>query len=104
MIRNPTLLWTEQDNNYLRKYYTIKTGKEIAETLDRTESAIASHARDIGLPRKIPIWTDEETKYLLDNYAKKTSKELGRILNKTVRQIWARIGKIRRYSNPEMEI
>ena len=45
--------WSEEENQYVRENFNKKTIAEIAEYLDRTETAIYNHATALGLRREI---------------------------------------------------
>lgn len=44
--------WTEAEKEKLRKMYPLTRNKKLAEILDRTENAIISMARRMGLKKK----------------------------------------------------
>jgi len=52
-----TLVWTKDDDRYLREHFGRTFIEEIGGFLDRTETAVAYHARELGL-RNVPKYYD----------------------------------------------
>ena len=77
--------WTDYDKK--RAEVMLKLGKtyeEIAEELNRSESAVAIVLRDLGHAYELPkYWTDEELNYLKENIDNMTYKELANALDRT---------------------
>jgi transposase len=66
MGRGPT--WTMEDKNYLRNHYPGTSVKELAKTLNRTESSIYNKIMDLQISQKKKAWTEKETEYIKQNY------------------------------------
>ena len=74
-------LWTEEELNYLKNNYLIKSGNEIAEYLGRSRQSIQIKAKREGLSKTSRWSTEEEeflSKYYISHGIKYCSKSLGR--------------------------
>ena len=74
--------WTQEEYKYLMQNYHIKTVKEIAEYLGRTEAACATMARNLGITGRTDLWTQEEYEYLRQNYGTKSLEEIAEYLGR----------------------
>ena len=63
-------LWTEEEINFLKENWSIKTHKEIAKELNRSISSIANKTRKMRLVDNSNKWTKEEEEFLKENYFK----------------------------------
>lgn len=76
--------WTSAEELFLKRNYKTMTVKEMAESLDRTGSSIASKKRALGLVKKRNVrkWTEEEEFFLKKFVGKRSveqfSKKFGR--------------------------
>ena len=66
MGRGPT--WTQEDKDYLRNHYPGTSVKELAKTLNRTESSIYNKIMNLQISQKKKAWTEKETEYIKQNY------------------------------------
>ena len=74
--------WSPQDEKYLIENYPKYGAKECAKFLGRTESAVMSKARELGLI--VPNgWTPKEVEYLIENYPKYGAEECIKFLGRT---------------------
>lgn len=61
--------WSEEDKDYLKDNYGVKTVSEIAVHLNRSESSIKSMAYNTGLHNeKFSKWLPEELSILINEY------------------------------------
>ena len=72
--------YAEAEDEYLKKYYGIKTVKQLAIDLDREENAIRKKALRLGINCMQNDWTPEREQFLKDNYTKMTNEELAKQL------------------------
>jgi DNA-binding CsgD family transcriptional regulator len=84
----PLKKWTEQEIEYLKKWYCKKPTTQIAKYLDRTEDSIRRKADRLGITdasNKIrgEEWKEKEINYLKKWYNKKTIRELAATLNRS---------------------
>ena len=63
-------LWTDEEINFLKENWNIKTHKEIAKELNRSISSIANKTRKMRLVDNSNKWTKEEEEFLKENYFK----------------------------------
>jgi hypothetical protein len=61
--------WTQEEIEYLNKYYEIEGPKYCANALNRTSKSCAKKAEKLGLKRV--YWTDAEVTFLKENYLEK---------------------------------
>lgn len=79
-------LWTEQEEEYVKKYYEQCQTKEIAKRLGRSALSVKKKANTLGLNAhkrmNFTRWTEFEINYVLENYKYqgliKTAKALNR--------------------------
>ena len=94
--------WTKKELNELRSTYKLKTYREIAAFLDRTEKAVREMANLIGL-RKIrgrstnAIWKEHEIDDLRHFYSlpTMTALDIARKLKKTEKQVYKQAYKMK---------
>ena len=83
--------WTEEENDILRRYYSIEEVDDVAKRLpNRTRTAIVAHAKALnvlGLRSTKTWWTDEQVEYLKYHWSDKSDVELSDIIGKDVRSI-----------------
>lgn len=74
--------WSAEEIVILKQYYE-NNGPKYCKTLlpNRTESAISSMARTLGLATG-RFWTEEEIKFLMDNYSIAGGKKCAELLNR----------------------
>lgn len=62
-------LWTEEENEILRKFYPDSSYEKICELLPgRTKSAIIAKASKMKIRKNVPVWTKEQYKILKKYY------------------------------------
>ena len=93
-------LWSRKEKAHLKKYASIKSVKELAKELGKTESAVSSQ---IYLMKKkkqnyssSSIWTKAEEAYVVENYGKKKNAEIGKKLGRTAVAVQLRYSVIKR--------
>lgn len=59
--------WTKSQLRYLKKYYSIKTPKQISKAINRTVSSIRDKAEKLKL-RSYRTWREEDINFLKKNY------------------------------------
>ncbi|MDB5032882.1 MAG: hypothetical protein JWQ98_123 [Chlorobi bacterium] len=81
--------WTAEDDLHLRRIYGTMTRKEVASRLDRTWTAIAARASELGLtrsytppPTKRP-WTADDDQELRRLYSGMTRAEIAEKISRT---------------------
>jgi hypothetical protein len=86
------LPWSKEDMETLKLYYNIKDKQELASLLNRSKSALAAKAQELGLCASNK-WTDEDQTWLENNFDKYKATEMAVILNKTQSAIEQRVAK-----------
>lgn len=87
--------WTQDEIDFLTKWYGKKSGKEIAKHLNRTIDSVRRKADRLEITsQKNRIrgkeWTDADIGYIKENYGKKSNTEIARALHRTNRSIQAK--------------
>jgi len=81
--------WTEEEENYLREHYYEEKKKNIADKLNRTESAVKHKARKLGLTNpECGKWTKEEVSFLKENCYDMKLKEIAKALGKSRKGVY----------------
>lgn len=75
-------IWTEEEDEFLRKHYQSEGGIYCADALNRTKAAITNRVLKLGLSY-IKKWTDEESKFLINN-PNMSIKEIASKLNRPI--------------------
>lgn len=96
-------IWTEQENDILRKYFATAPWDDLMVRLpSRTRSSISQHAHGLGIKREITVgetskWTEAETALLYQCYATTASWDdlLAIFPNRSVQAIQQRAFKLR---------
>lgn len=71
--------WTEAEESYLKENYPNDNNKELALHFERTEGAIKSKAKELGLKKEItPVWTEGGIGCLRENFGKLSYSELSK--------------------------
>lgn len=75
-------LWSEEEDNIIKKYYISLHG-DLEEMLPgRTKKNIAQRARKLGI-ELLNRWTKEDTQFLIENYLEKGAAYCARYLNRS---------------------
>ena len=91
--------WTAEDNDFLIKNYSTMTLKELSNCLNRRDSTISKHARDVlGLGhKKLPgLVTDIEKDYVEANYSTETYSDMAKALGVTINRICSVVTALKR--------
>lgn len=84
-------IWSEEENDILKKYYSSFQINEVLEKLPRrTYDSVTIHARMLGVKSYHYLqerYTDNEKQFIADNFGKLTDQEIGDILGKTANGI-----------------
>ena len=85
--------WSPEDVLYLRKSYTRIRVRQIAQKLNKTENAVWSKAKKLGLqlPRS---WTKAELDYLKANYGPLTGVQIAKQLKRPYRSVLGQAHKL----------
>ncbi len=81
---------TEQDCEYIKKYYEQKTVKELATDLNKGVGTIYKTIQKLGLiyeNRDGKVWTDDEIEFLKNNYLTMTYVEIASHLKRSLRSV-----------------
>lgn len=81
---------TEQDCEYIKKYYEQKTVKELAIDLNKSIGTIYKTIQKLGLEYKDrdgKVWTDDEISFLKNNYLTMTYVEIADYLKRSLRSV-----------------
>lgn len=96
-LKNINKNLSDKDKEFINKYYKIRTYKEIASILYKSEQAIRSYINKSNLnKRNTKPWTIEEESYLL--YAKSqgiSNKDIAIKLNRTISSIEGKYTKLK---------
>lgn len=91
--------WTKEENEFLIKNYSTMTLKELSNCLNRRDSTISKHARDVlGLGhKKLPgLVTDIEKDYVEANYSTETYSDMAKALGVTINRICSVVTALKR--------
>ena len=92
--------WSRKDLSYLKKHAGVKSYKEIALELGKTQDAIASMIYKMKKGDKrffnISNWTKEEDKYLVNNYGTFKNEELGKKLGRSAAAVQIRYSVLKK--------
>lgn len=75
-------LWTEEEDDIIKKYYVILHGDLENMLPYRTNKNIAQRARKLGI-ELLHRWTKEDTQFLIDNYLERGAKYCAKCLRRT---------------------
>lgn len=90
--------WSSTEEEYLEKTYGYMPTRELAETLNRTPSAIYHKADAMGLEaraRQERNWTAAEEEVLKEQYGQISTEELADELGRTKDAIWSKVQRMR---------
>jgi Myb-like DNA-binding domain len=96
---NKRVIWTEEENAFLKKYYPAKGSKFVAEALGKTQAAVRGHAVNLSVkgawnqPRR--NYTADEIIFIKKNYPNKGSRYVGQKLGRTPSSIVTKARKLR---------
>ena len=91
--------WTKEEDEFLIKNYSTMTLKELSNCLNRRDSTISKHARDVlGLGhKKLPgLVTDIEKDYVEANYSTETYSDMAKALGVTINRICSVVMALKR--------
>ncbi len=98
--------WTEEEDQYLKDYYTVLNLQELANHVGRSRSAVNSRGRKLNLTTtnadyaKYNIkWTTKQITYLKKYYSSKTNEQLSIKLGHSVAAIQTRAKLLKLTSN-----
>lgn len=92
--------WTEKDDDHLRRYYGVKTRRQIATTLGRTVDAVGMRAGLLGLTNdrrnksQARRWTPQEDVALRKLYGRMTIARIAERLERTPASISGRVQQL----------
>lgn len=79
--------WTEEEVEYLAKYYHEKDIATIAKNLNRTNKSVSLKAAKLELTKIVRRWTNEEIDFLIQNWGKLTQTTLAKKINRSQNSI-----------------
>jgi len=79
--------WTEEEERYLKKYYGIKTMKEIQEKLQRSHNSIFKKAKRLNLTVSMKRWNEEEINYLTERWGYETIEKIANKLKRSTNSV-----------------
>ena len=86
--------WTEEGVNYLKENYTKLTISDISTYTNRTEKAVYTKAKTLGLESNY-IWKTHETNYLIDSWGYVSVDTIAKNLNRTKLAITQKAEKLK---------
>lgn len=90
--------WTEDEIEFLKDNWNELRIQEIADSLDRTYTAVYTKSKVLGLgSNKLEykrVWTEEEENYLADNWGAISVKTIAKNLNRTENAILVRVARL----------
>ena len=88
--------WTEEENNILREYYSVKGYKEVINRLEgRTRGAINLQAKKLGIKAHDNTWTEEENAILRKYYPVEGIKVIDKLESRTKFAIITQVKKLK---------
>ena len=92
---DPARPWTKEEEDYLKKYSSTKSTKEIADALNRTVGSVRTRRQRLGFNGMSQnLWTDEEINRLREMYPTASWEELDKAFpNRNRMQIKGRASK-----------
>lgn len=86
-----SILWSDEEINFLKENYESKTYKEISFILNRSDSSVEKKIKRLGLYKKntndYTYWSDNKLLFLIENYNNYSCKDLGELLGFTEKKI-----------------
>lgn len=81
--------WTKSEEEILIKEFPIRTNKELAEILNRSEKSIIQHAHTLKLYKnKQVLWEDHEIEFLKKHYnVDMIPSEIAKVLNRSISSV-----------------
>lgn len=67
-LNKAELIWTDEEDNLLKKIYGTIKNDNLVNYFSKTYSAIIKRAGELGLKKEVNVWTDEEVEYLKTYY------------------------------------
>lgn len=86
-------LWTGSEKEYLTNHYPGTPVKKLAQTLNRTESAVTNQLQNLGLRKNKRFWTPEEEEYLKTHYPTTPACKIAETLNRGVDAVISKANK-----------
>jgi hypothetical protein len=84
--------WTEEEDRILRRSYTKRGSRYVAELLGRTIASVQARALTLGVPgHGIRMWTEMEQRYLRTRYQTFTAEQIARTLRRTEESVRGQI-------------
>lgn len=84
--------WTDEEDRALRRFYTKRGSRYVAELLGRTIASVQARALALGVPgHGIRVWTEMEQRYLRTRYQKYTAEQIARTLRRTEESVRGQI-------------
>lgn len=80
--------WTPKEDQYLRENYPAQTHKQLAITLERSESCVRQ--RCYRLQNPVKLYSPEDDKFILENFSTMTHKDMGKALGRSTESLRSR--------------
>jgi hypothetical protein len=82
--------WTQDEKNYLLKYYNHESMENMMKVLQRTKASIISQAKNFGIHTYVPGWSKEDIEFLKTNYYKMNLCDIAKILNRSINTTYSK--------------
>lgn len=80
--KHPRRTWTDEEKEYIEKYYSKKDPVDIAKHLNRTTTSIFQYAKRVGL-KSGRFYSDYEKKFVFKWAGKKTIAQIAKSIGRT---------------------
>lgn len=94
-------MWTQKNDDYLKKYHKEYGDEQLAKHLHCTDRDILDRKFELGLCSSNQWWTKSEAAFLSENYKELTSVEIGAVLDKTPDSVRRKAYKLNLVKNRE---
>ncbi|GAB4287737.1 MAG: hypothetical protein Kow0098_04720 [Ignavibacteriaceae bacterium] len=88
--------WTEEEKQFIKKYYRKIPTRKIAHRLNRSVDSIINSAGPLGISRGMPKpWINDEKNFLIHNYGKLSLEKIAETLNRTPQAVSSHASKLK---------
>jgi len=101
----PIILWTKNEDDFLRKNYANLTYDALADKLDRSPAGIKDRARRIGVSKQPPRvrWSNKDHQFLRENYPLMPLAEIAQKLGRTRAAVATRYSSFFKYERFDIQ-
>jgi DNA-binding CsgD family transcriptional regulator len=99
---NGVRVWTDKEDDYLKKHFPQKKNKEIAKKINRSIHSVCHRAKLMGLKKDgaFVAWEKEEITYLKKYYKKTTYEDLAEHFGRTLGAVKYKVEELGLVKNP----